>query len=433
MNYQIFEKSLKDNMGLPNNKPIDKIVDAVANAYELSCVNHCSTTFQSKLLSGDKNTLKKCIESALKNSSKFTKPSSVGWQTMANGFVYYWKSARFTPIPPMPPCTTPNPSSANPGANVMFPGSPTRLKKGLEFAWTRTVFKDFVDYLYDALLEFHLTITGNYNGIAPTPLGPAPLVVPWFSIIGGSRRRSLTNNSNSLLKPVPQGRGTYIRAVQLWERKARRIPDHEENAGILSPEYIRILYSNRGDGSSVSTPEVEINLIKKNLNGIIIHNHPWDDVKEYGSVYRGSFSAADIINAIDRNVAETRVVNIAYTFVLQRPVGGWSSFRGGITSKRKPDGTFNSEDTGIFKDFENNLRNEFQEYTYSNFENKYELRFFALKRLLSPQEKQDIFEECLHNTNIFLANKYGWKYERIPVGQLKNRGEINQLEGYYGP
>jgi hypothetical protein len=242
MNYQIFQKSLKDNMGLPNSKPIDKIVDAVANAYELACINHCSTTFQSKLFSGNKNSLKKYIEMSLKNSSKFTKPSSVGWQTMANGFAYYWMSAKFTPLPAMPPCTSPNPSSANPGTNIMLPGDVNRLKKSLEFAWTRTVFKDFVDYFYDALLEFHLTITGHYSGITPTPVGPTPIVVPWFSIIGGSRRRALANNTTSLVKPVPQGRGTYIAALQRWERIARKIPNHEENAGILHPEYIRILY-----------------------------------------------------------------------------------------------------------------------------------------------------------------------------------------------
>ena len=433
MNYQIFEKSLKDNMGLPNNKPIDKIVDAVANAYELACVGHCSTTFQSKFLSGDKSTLKKSIESALKNSSKFTKPSSVGWQTMANGFMYYWKSARFTPMPPMPPCTAPNPSSSNPGTNVAIPGISTRLAKGLELAWTKTVFKDFVDYFYDALLEFHLSISGMYNGIVATPVGPTPVVVPWFSIIGGSRRRSLSNKSKDLVKPVPQGRGTYIRAMQRWERTARKIPNHEENAGILSPEYIRILYSNRGDGSSVRTPPVEIDLMRKNINGIIVHNHPWDDIKEYGYIYRGSFSVSDLINAIDRNVAEARVVNIAYTFVMQRPEGGWSSYREGIESKRKPDGTFNAEDTKISGTFATNLREDFNNYIDRKFEQKYNVRTFALNRELTPQEQQDIFEECLHSANIYVANKYGWKYERIPVDELKNRGQLNQFEGYYGP
>lgn len=439
MDYQKFSKSLKDNMGLPNNKTPEQIATAVTNAYNFACVGSCKTTFGAVLMKGDTNGLKNSIKTAFTTNKPFTNESQVKWENFGNGFQFYWMFSKFTPLPAPPPCTAPNTLHKNPG--VMCNGNILGFIKfvdNLKFAWKKTVFKDFTDYFYDSLLQFHLGMQGVYNGIFPSPTGPTPVIIPWNVILGGSRRRSLNNKKIELVEQVPQGRGTYIRSIQLWERRARKLERHEESQTTLYPDYTKIAFTAKGardSGSVENTPE-EVAMIRRNVNAIDSHNHP---NKEFGGGFTGQKrvggpSDGDIKFAISTNVAELRVVNNSYTFVIQRPNQGWATFREGMSGKQKPDGTFDLKDTVISTGFKAELTNEFDSFLFTRKLYYQNLRRIALQidGILPLQDQLDCFDEAIHDTNVYLAKKYGWKYERIPTRNLNNKGVINSWDGYYG-
>jgi len=438
MDYKKFSKSLNDSMGLPNNKTPEQIATAVTNAYNFACVGSCRTTFGAVLLKGDSDGLKRSIKSAFITTKPFTNELQIKWEIFANAFQFYWIFSKFTPLPAPPPCTAPNTLHKDPG--VMCSGNIVGYNKfvdSLKAAWKKTVFKDFVDYFYDSLLQFHMGMQGVYNGIVPTPAGPTPVIIPWNVILGGSRRRSLNDKKIELVEQVPQGRGTYIRSIQLWERRARRLERHEESQTTLYQDYTKIAFTAKGgrDSGSVSNTEEQDYMIRRNVNAIDSHNHP-------NKYFRGGFtgqkrvggpSDGDIKYAIDKNVAELRVVNDAYTFVIQRPNKGWATFREGIVGKQKPDGTFDLKDTMISNGFKNELTNEYDSFLETRDTYYSNLRKIALQTAYLPlQDQLDSFDAAIHDTNVYLAKKYGWKYERIPRKNLNNKGVINSWDGYYG-
>lgn len=439
MDYQKFSKSLKDNMGLPNNKTPEQIATAVTNAYNFACVGSCRTPFGAVFLKGDTNNLKNSIKSAFTATKPFTNESQVNWQLFAHAFQFYWIFSKFTPLPPSPPCTAPNTLHKNPG--VMCNGNIfgfIAFVDNLKNAWKKTVFKDFVDYFYDSLLQYHIGMQGVYNGIVPTPTGPIPFIIPWTGVFGGSRRRSLNNQKIELVEQVPQGRGTYIRSIQIWERRARRLERHEESQTTLYPDYTKIAFTAKGarDSGSVSNTAEEVYMIRKNANAIDSHNHPNKDFSNgwTGQTRVGGPSDGDIIFAISTNVAELRVVNNAYTFVIQRPNKGWATFREGISGKQKPDGTFDLKDTTISPGFSTELKNEYDMFYGGRAAYYRNLRKIALQ-ITGPLPDQEFIsagDEAIHDTNVYLAKKYGWKYERIPTRNLNNKGVINSWDGYYG-
>lgn len=457
MDYQKFSKSLKDNMGFPNDKTPDQIATAVTNAYNFACVGSCRTAFGSTLLTGDTKILKSFIKESFGTAKTYTKDKNVNWLKMANGFFKYWLNSKFTLLPAYPPAIAPNMSSPTPGVSLVTTLEPfdvadngtiieRQIPNQLEFtakdfpqrlrnAWKKTVWKDFVDYFYDALLAWHLSLSGVYHGLISSPTGPLPYVGMWASVLGGSRRRSFSEKSSQLVKQVPQGRGTYIKEMQRWEKYARGIYDHEEGIGLIWPKY-SVLYLTDPEeknlyGETLIIPESIYDKFKINENAIFSHNHPWKSTPD--AIYTAGFSSEDIINAIDKNFAEVRIANIKYTYVLQRPNGGWSTYRTGISSKIKPDGTYNTEDIVISGPFAGELTKEYMDYR-PKYKYSIKIREFSLKRKLTPQEDQDIFSETIHNQNVYLAKKYGWKYERIKISELKNKGYmINKESGYRGP
>lgn len=439
MDYKKFNKSLNDNMGLPNNKTPEQIASAVTNAYNFACVGSCKTNFGAVLMKGDTDGLKRSIKNAFITTKPFTNEAQIKWEMFANAFQFYWIFSKFTPLPAAPPCTAPNTLHKNPGVmcNGNVPGFFTFVDN-LKAAWKKTVFKDFVDYFYDSLLQFHMGMQGVYNGIVPAPTGPMPVIVPWLVILGGSRRRSLNNKTIELVEQVPQGRGTYIKSIQLWERRARRLERHEESQTTLYPDYTKIAFTAKGarDSGSVQNTTEEFHMIRRNVNAIDSHNHPNKTFTNgfTGEKRVGGPSDGDILFAIDANVAELRVVNNVYTFVIQRPNKGWATFRQGIDGKQKSDGTFDLKDTVISPEFSKELINTFNSFLKTREEYYTNLRIIALQTEppLPAQDQLDCFDEAIHDTNVYIAKKYGWKYERILKNNLNNKGVINSWDGYYG-
>lgn len=180
---------LNDNMGSPNNKSIDKIAEAIANAYNLSCVGFCNTLFGAKLISGNTNELKKAISDGLTLNSKFQTRKKIAFIKIAKGFAAYWSDSKFTLVPPLPPAVSPNLSSNNPGVYIAPNIFIFKLSDDLFKLWGRLnkdSFDNFINEFYTILLAFHATLQGFYNGVIYTPPipTPIPLVLPWIGIFG---------------------------------------------------------------------------------------------------------------------------------------------------------------------------------------------------------------------------------------------------------
>ena len=458
MNYQIFYDKLTKEVGKPHNKPVGQVASAYADAYDLACKGSCKTMFGAVLMTGDKNILKQKIETSLKTSANIKDAYSPGvgfrfdsaYKIMAEGFTKYWVNSKFTPMPPSPPCISFDPQSQNPGVKVSPNPPPQPTFVGVEYyavafgnydfagnlknVWQIKDWKKFVDSFYDTLLEFHLTLNGTYNGravLVPAP-SPVPLSVKWYGIVGGTRRKSLSNYDIALSSPVPHGRGTDIPLMRDWEATFRvaDISSNREYMIAIDPRSPDELLFLQGGFEASAAPLNPFNWdkMKKAQNVIVSHVHPWKEPNTpIPSPYKtgwqiipdkAGFSPQDIWFAIHNNLAEMRASNKFYTYVLQRPAGGWSTYRVGVAGKRKPDGTFNKEDTGINPAIRVAIELEFDRIR--NLKEK------QLDAKYSDPVKYDNWGESIHYANRVLSKKYGYKYERIRVEELRLRGKYKK-------
>jgi hypothetical protein len=445
MNYQIFYDKLTKEVGKPHNKPVSQVASAYADAYDLACKGSCKTMFGAVLMTGNKNILKKKIEESLKTQSYVKDSSSPGtlrfdsaYKTMAEGFNKYWVDSKFTPMPPSPPCISFDPQSQNPGVKVSPNPPPQPTFVGVEYyavafgnydfagnlksVWQIKDWKKFVDSFYDTLLEFHLTLNGTYNGravLVPAP-SPVPLSVKWYGIVGGTRRKSLSNYDIALSNPVPHGRGTDIPLMRDWEATFRvaDISSNREYMIAIDPRLPDELLFLQGGFAASAAPLNPFNWdkMKRGQNVIVSHVHPWDEGN--GVINKSGFSPQDIWFAIHNNLSEMRVSNKFYTYVLQRPAGGWSTYRVGKAGKRKADGTFNKEDTGINPAIRIAIELEFDQIQ--------DLKRMQLDAIYSDSIKYDNWGESIHYANRVLSKKYGYKYERVPVEELRLRGKYKK-------
>lgn len=438
MNYDIFHQKAK-GCSSPNSFTPSYVANVYANAYNSACINSCSTKFQAMLLSGGVDKLEKRMKESLDYASKFKTDKKITWDIMSTGFVEYWKESKFTMFPPNPPSSGPNPQSENPGVKVnMIFGFDPELSKQLQKAWKKTDFDIFLNYFYDSLLSFHSRIFGVYNGLVTTPT-PTPVSIPWFGIIGGLRSTERKLNTSLLVKPVPQGRGTYIPIIQKWENEARLITDKERGIQVHYPKYDKIEFSTQGTEGEVEIGSAERFAARINQNAIRIHNHPKEEVSYKGEIalYTAGPSHNDIIGCIDDNLAEERVVNWKYTYVIQRPEGGWGEYRSPIEGMENPDGTYNPEAIGINRIAERDIRNDFDYYSSEKYDKDVEKTLLRLNKKSKDdipfQTRMDLIADAVHYANVMLAKKYEWKYERIKTADLKNQGIADKPDGYYGP
>lgn len=99
---------------------------------------------------------------------------------MATGFCLYWLTAKFSPMPPMPPCIAPTS-----GVTVILPGFPIPLNSDIKnMATKNNTTSSAISQYYNALIKHQLTVVGFYLGSVPTPIGivPAP-PIPWVSLL----------------------------------------------------------------------------------------------------------------------------------------------------------------------------------------------------------------------------------------------------------
>lgn len=84
----------------------------------------------------------------------------------------------------------------------------------------------------------------------------------------------------------------------------------------------KVLLDKRGQATSVSITREEKALLK---DSIFTHNHPRGWKKPANSMGRigNSFSTADILVAIENDIAEIRAVTPNFTFIMRRPKNGW--------------------------------------------------------------------------------------------------------------
>lgn len=178
MNAQTFKSLLKPEMASFNIKDNKHMADLLSTAYDLANIGTSGTIFGSKILKGNKETLKSLIEKGFELNFKGN--TNEGFSIVASGFSAYWVGSTFTPMPPMPPMTTPGA-----GTIVIFPGNPKGLSDDLKMAFAENDdFEKFASKLVNALVKFHLTIAGTYAGF----IGWAPMVLPWSAIMTSPER-----------------------------------------------------------------------------------------------------------------------------------------------------------------------------------------------------------------------------------------------------
>lgn len=328
MKHSIFKLSIDKEIGKVNDKSSDSIAQAISNAYTYSCMNTAKTAFGSVFLSpgGDsRNDLKKSILNCLNGIKKCediknTKPS---WTIMAVGILNFWTKATFTPGLPPPPCISPAPGPPSSSGTKVLGGDANKLSNKLyEIAGKfKENFDEWVDLLFDALVDFHLTLFGTYFGMAIVGLASVPFQVPWFGIFS-SANDSSKNPPVEKVKP-DGGIGSKLSNIVEFEKKY----EHEMF------EYALVTYFNgreiwegtNYEPGSVSVSEEVEQISDWRISELILtHNHPIQ-IKEGDVIlgFGGAFSPEDIIFAIAYNYYEFRAVDQLYKYILQRPKKGW--------------------------------------------------------------------------------------------------------------
>jgi len=164
---------------LQSNAVADRKVFAeiMAKAYEVSTVGFAGTIFGAKLISGDTAFLTSSINNALDaNFADTTRGvNQSAYNLMAIGFMGYWASAKFTPVPFAPAMT-----ATVKGPVVTVPGSPTPLGGNLFYSFVLGNAEAHLNAICMSLLAFQKTITGTISG---TSSSGTAISLPWIGII----------------------------------------------------------------------------------------------------------------------------------------------------------------------------------------------------------------------------------------------------------
>jgi hypothetical protein len=164
---------------LQSNAVADRKVFAeiMAKAYQMSTVGFSGTIFGAKLISGDFAFLTSSINNALDaNFADTTRGvNQSAYNLMAIGFMGYWASAKFTPMPYKPAMTV-----TVKGPVVTVPGSPSPLGGNIFYSFVLGEAEAHLNAICTSLLVFHKTITGTISGNSSNG---ASVVLPWVGII----------------------------------------------------------------------------------------------------------------------------------------------------------------------------------------------------------------------------------------------------------
>ena len=210
MNVDIFKEKLKPKFSIKTLENPQKTAELIADAYEKATINISSTIYGSKLISADKSVLADNLKKGLELNSRITKknPNTVepGWLIMAMGFYLYWNSAKFTPMPPMPPATNPAPVKDT-GTILIFPGNPKKLAENIKKIFITQDLEFLINNLSKILYSHLATITGVYVGIIagtpPVPLNP----IPWTGLFDKPKQKVDG-------KPIIDSKLTFEQALQ---------------------------------------------------------------------------------------------------------------------------------------------------------------------------------------------------------------------------
>lgn len=177
MNVSIYKTVMRDL--LQSNAVANRQVFAeiMAKAYEMSTVGFSGTTWGAKLISGDTAFLQSSINNALDaNFADNTRGvNQSAYNLMGIGFMGYWASAKFIPLPYTPVMTT-----TVKGAVVTIPGTPSPLGGNLFYSFVMGNADVHLTAITTTLLTFHQTITGTITG---TDTNGAVIMLPWVGII----------------------------------------------------------------------------------------------------------------------------------------------------------------------------------------------------------------------------------------------------------
>lgn len=439
MQYNIFKRVIDDQIGKVNAKSTDSIAEAISDAYVYSCMNSAKTAFGSIFLpppANVKKDLKKSILDCLNGVKKCediknTKPS---WTLMAVGILSFWTKINFTPGLPPPPCIGPAPGPPSSSGTKVLAGNVNKLSNKLyEIAGKfKENFNEWINLLFDTLVDFHLTLFGNYLGVAIVGLATVPLQVPWVGIFS-SANDSSKNPPVEKVKPNG-GRGSQLSNIVDFEKKYQY--EMVEHSLITRYDGTRIWESTSNDCCSVDIFNPVEEIIKWNFSDLILtHNHPIQIYLESECfTIGGSLSPSDIVYAISYNYYELRAIDFFYKYIVQRPKTGWDKF---VNTDKL--------DTIIFGSIELSGTRKIKDDIYEKIEAQYEKVFDAkydkikkdsslsgklineLKEKWDDDDIQHILRnsktvnleemvahtEATHDAAAFVCNMLGAPYQRV--------------------
>jgi hypothetical protein len=177
MNTAIFKAIMRPILVASNVQDRAVFASIMAKAYQTSTVGFTGTTFGAKLVKGDTAFLQQCINDALDANfnDKTRGVNRNAYLLMAMGFMGYWASAKFVPIPYAPAMT-----ATVKGAVVKIPGTPDPLGANLFYSFVMGDPDRHLDSITTSLLAFQRTIQGSIDGVNSS--GTA-VTLPWVSII----------------------------------------------------------------------------------------------------------------------------------------------------------------------------------------------------------------------------------------------------------
>lgn len=417
MNYKIFYDYIKQRMGVPNDEKPEVIAETISKAYNMACMGHAVTWYQSTFLKGDVKKIENAIIDAYATMADSKKDIMIGWQRIALGFSQFWQSAEFTPIPPCIPATGPAPGNKT-GTVVLF-SVIKELPVGLQQSFKIKEFDMFVRNLYNVLVKYHRTISGNYFGVTTTP--PGPIMLYWKGIFAAE---SSYDNFDKL-KVYPEGGwGLKVKVIIDFENKYREAP--EEHI-ILTDKFGNKPLYNIGTTAHVPPPIDWETFVDEYENRIFVHSHPTlrfntiienetdeyiDEIIYFGAGEGGSFSGGDIaIFVTNAYPLEMRVAAPNYTYVMQEPKIGWKKWKRKYANELYK---FEYEDiNSLLYDEIRSEKEYFLAATYSSIPTN----------IMSIFEKTRIIrDETLHLTNLEISKRYEIPYGRYPVSSYKPRG-----------
>ena len=177
MNVEVYKTVMRDL--LQSNAVANRQVfsEIMAKAYELSTVGFAGTIWGAKLISGDTAFLQTSINNALDaNFADSTRNVNLSaYNLMAIGFMGYWASAKFVPLPYKPTMT-----ATVKGPVVTVPGTPSPLGGNLFYSFVLGNQDAHLNAITTTLMTFHRTIAGTITGV--TSNGSA-ITLPWTGVI----------------------------------------------------------------------------------------------------------------------------------------------------------------------------------------------------------------------------------------------------------